>query len=46
MTTRQTLFTAVTTAMLILTGTNALVQAVSTMSDFGCKRGWWHAGCV
>ncbi len=46
MTTRQKLLTVVTTAMVILTGMNALVQAVSTMTDYGCKRGWWESGCI
>ena len=46
MTMRQKLLTAVTTAMLILTGINALVQAVNTLTDYGCKRGWWEVGCT
>ena len=46
MTMRQKLLTAVTTAMLILTGMNALVQAVNTLTDYGCKRGWWEVGCT
>lgn len=46
MTTRQRVLAAVTTAMLVLTGTNALVQAVSTLTEYGCRRGWWEAGCL
>ena len=37
---------AVATATLLLTGMNALVQAVNTMTDYGCKHGWWEAGCA
>ena len=39
LTTRQRVLAAVTTAMLVLTGMNALVQAVNTMTDYGCRRG-------
>ena len=43
---RQKVLAAVATATLLLTGMNALVQAVNTMTDYGCKRGWWEAGCA
>lgn len=43
---RQKLLAAVTISMMILTGMNALVQAANTLTDYGCKRGWWDVGCT
>ena len=43
---RQKMLAILTTAMLVLTGMNALVQAVNTLTDYGCKRGWWEVGCT
>ena len=44
MTTRQKVLAAVTTAMLVLTGMNALVQAVSTLTEYGCSAAGGRAG--
>ena len=43
---RQKMLAILTTAMPVLTGMNALVQAVNTLTDYGCKRGWWEVGCM
>jgi len=32
--------------MLIVTGMDAPVQAVSTMTEHGCGRGCWDGGCA
>ena len=45
MTWREKVLAAVAAATLFLTGMNALVQAVNTATDYGCKQGWWRDGC-
>ena len=45
MTWREKVLAAVAAATLFLTGINALVQAVNTATDYGCKQGWWRENC-
>ena len=43
---RQKLATGAVTAAVIAGGLNGIVQAVSAGTEYGCKHGWWTAGCA
>lgn len=43
---RQKLVAGAVTAAAIAGGVNGIVQAVSAGTDYGCKHGWWTAGCA
>lgn len=45
MTWREKVLAAVAAVTLFLTGMNALVQAVNTATDYGCKQEWWRESC-
>ena len=46
MTWRENVLAAAAAATLFLTGVNALVQAVNTATDYGCKQEWWRESCL
>ncbi len=43
---RQKLVAGAVTAAAIAGGVNGIVQAVSAGTEYGCKHGWWTAGCT
>ncbi|MBV9750122.1 MAG: hypothetical protein JO157_15030 [Acetobacteraceae bacterium] len=43
---RQKLVAGAVTAAAIAGGVNGTVQAVSAGTEYGCKHGWWTAGCA